>query len=90
MLLIFALTATYSVICPLIAPFGLFYMIMKHLVDRYNIYYAYKVGITNGYFGLSRKTLIFCIIYIQTVLLGGTGLGNSLECFGFWMIIKHL
>ena len=44
MLLIFALTATYSVVCPLIAPFGLFYMIMKHLVDRYNIYYAYKVS----------------------------------------------
>ena len=43
MLLIFALTATYCVVCPLIAPFGLFYMVMKHLVDRYNIYYAYKV-----------------------------------------------
>ena len=45
MLLIFALTTTYSVICPLIAPFGLLYLFMKHLVDRYNIYYAYKVDI---------------------------------------------
>jgi hypothetical protein len=45
MLLIFALTTTYSVICPLVAPFGLFYLFMKHLVDRYNIYYAYKVDV---------------------------------------------
>ena len=42
MLLIFALTAAYGVVCPLITPFGLFYMIMKHGVDRYNIFYAYK------------------------------------------------
>ena len=42
MLLIFALTAAYAVICPIITPFGLFYLIMKHGVDRYNLYYAYK------------------------------------------------
>ena len=32
----------YGVVCPLITPFGLFYLIMKHGVDRYNLYYAYK------------------------------------------------
>ena len=42
MLLIFALTAAYAVICPIITPFGLFYLVMKHGVDRYNLYYAYK------------------------------------------------
>ena len=42
MLLIFALTVAYGVVCPLITPFGLFYLIMKHGVDRYNLYYAYK------------------------------------------------
>ena len=35
LLLIFALTACYSVICPLITPFGLFYLVMKHGVDRW-------------------------------------------------------
>ncbi|CAG2169790.1 unnamed protein product, partial [Oppiella nova] len=40
-LLIFAMTVTYSIACPLIAPSGLFYMIIKHIVDRYNIYYIY-------------------------------------------------
>ena len=34
MLLIFALTSAYAVVCPLITPFGLFYLVMKHLVDR--------------------------------------------------------
>ena len=42
MLLIFALTVAYGVVCPLITPFGLFYLVMKHGVDRYNLYYAYK------------------------------------------------
>ena len=32
----------YGVVCPLITPFGLFYLVMKHGVDRYNLYYAYK------------------------------------------------
>ncbi|KYO23953.1 hypothetical protein Y1Q_0015915 [Alligator mississippiensis] len=27
--------------CPIIVPFGLMYMLLKHLVDRYNLYYAY-------------------------------------------------
>lgn len=37
----FTLTLSFSVVCPLITPFGLTYMILKHLVDRYNIYFAY-------------------------------------------------
>ncbi|XP_064420988.1 calcium permeable stress-gated cation channel 1 isoform X2 [Latimeria chalumnae] len=38
---IFAVVMTYSITCPVIVPFGLLYMLLKHLVDRYNIYYAY-------------------------------------------------
>ncbi|KAG7238555.1 hypothetical protein INR49_030828 [Caranx melampygus] len=38
---IFAVSMTYSITCPIITPFGLLYVILKHLVDRYNIYYAY-------------------------------------------------
>uniref|UniRef100_A0A8C6PKI3 Transmembrane protein 63C n=1 Tax=Nothobranchius furzeri TaxID=105023 RepID=A0A8C6PKI3_NOTFU len=38
---IFAVSMTYSITCPIIAPFGLLYVILKHMVDRYNIYYAY-------------------------------------------------
>ncbi|XP_078675135.1 osmosensitive cation channel TMEM63C-like isoform X1 [Branchiostoma floridae x Branchiostoma belcheri] len=42
MMCIFTITTVYSITCPLIVPFGLIYMILKHLVDRYNIYYAYN------------------------------------------------
>ncbi|KAF7665823.1 hypothetical protein LDENG_00130600 [Lucifuga dentata] len=38
---IFAVSMTYSITCPIITPFGLLYLILKHMVDRYNIYYAY-------------------------------------------------
>ncbi|XP_043231970.1 calcium permeable stress-gated cation channel 1-like isoform X2 [Amphibalanus amphitrite] len=41
MLLIFAMTTVYSLLCPLITPFGLIYMVLKHLVDKHNIYFAY-------------------------------------------------
>ncbi|XP_040916563.1 calcium permeable stress-gated cation channel 1 [Toxotes jaculatrix] len=38
---IFAVSMTYSITCPIITPFGLLYVLLKHMVDRYNIYYAY-------------------------------------------------
>ncbi|KAJ8341599.1 hypothetical protein SKAU_G00338900 [Synaphobranchus kaupii] len=38
---IFSVSMTYSITCPIIVPFGLLYLVLKHLVDRYNIYYAY-------------------------------------------------
>lgn len=52
MLLIFALTSAYAVVCPLITPFGLFYMVMKHGVDR--LVYTF-VNLKNPY----RKYLFF-------------------------------
>lgn len=44
-LLIFTIVTTYSFSCPIIAPFGLLYMLLKHLVDRYSIYYLYSVPV---------------------------------------------
>ncbi|XP_074652654.1 mechanosensitive cation channel TMEM63B-like isoform X2 [Tubulanus polymorphus] len=41
MLCIFAVIIVYSIPCPLIVPFGLVYLCLKHVVDRYNIYFAY-------------------------------------------------
>jgi len=40
-LLNFSLITMYSVSCPLITPFGLVYVMLKHFVDRYNIFFAY-------------------------------------------------
>ncbi len=32
----------YSPIVPIIAPFGLFYSLMRHYVDRYNLYFSFE------------------------------------------------
>ena len=37
----FTVTMSFSVVCPLITPFGLLYMILKHMTDRYNLYFGY-------------------------------------------------
>lgn len=41
-LLIFTICTVYSLCCPLITPFGLLYLSLKHLVDKYNIFYVYR------------------------------------------------
>lgn len=41
-LLIFTISTVYSLTCPLITPFGLLYLFLKHLVDKHNIYYVYR------------------------------------------------
>ncbi|XP_042335894.1 CSC1-like protein 1 isoform X2 [Sceloporus undulatus] len=40
-LCVFTVIMAYSITCPIIVPFGLIYMLMKHTVDRHNIYYAF-------------------------------------------------
>lgn len=47
-LLIFAMVVTYSLSCPLISVAGLVYMGIKHLIDRYNIYYVYNPSKINS------------------------------------------
>ncbi|XP_022103768.1 CSC1-like protein 2 isoform X1 [Acanthaster planci] len=38
----FSIILVYSITCPLVTPVGLLYILFKHMVDRYNIYFAYK------------------------------------------------
>jgi len=41
MLTIFTVQSSYSLAVPVINVFGFMYLSLKHLVDRYNLYYAY-------------------------------------------------
>ncbi|KAF4017680.1 hypothetical protein G4228_009283 [Cervus hanglu yarkandensis] len=41
MMNVFSVVMAYSITCPIIAPFGLLYLCMKHITDRYNMYYSY-------------------------------------------------
>uniref|UniRef100_A0A8D2LMK1 Transmembrane protein 63A n=1 Tax=Varanus komodoensis TaxID=61221 RepID=A0A8D2LMK1_VARKO len=40
-LCVFTVVMAYSITCPIIVPFGLIYLLLKHTVDRYNLYYAF-------------------------------------------------
>uniref|UniRef100_A0A8D0BAP3 Transmembrane protein 63A n=1 Tax=Salvator merianae TaxID=96440 RepID=A0A8D0BAP3_SALMN len=41
MLCVFTVIMAYSITCPIIVPFGLIYMLLKHTVDRHNLYFAF-------------------------------------------------
>ncbi|KAM9354316.1 CSC1-like protein 1 isoform 2-T2 [Pholidichthys leucotaenia] len=41
-LCVFTIIMAYSVICPIITPFGLLYMILKYFVGRYHLYFTYR------------------------------------------------
>uniref|UniRef100_F7HUQ0 Transmembrane protein 63A n=1 Tax=Callithrix jacchus TaxID=9483 RepID=F7HUQ0_CALJA len=41
MLCVFTVIMAYSITCPIIAPFGLIYILLKHMVDRHNLYFVY-------------------------------------------------
>lgn len=40
-LCVFTVIMAYSITCPIITPFGLIYILLKHMVDRHNLYFAY-------------------------------------------------
>ena len=41
MMLIFAMVVMFSIVCPLITPFGCLYFLFKHAVDRHNLAFVY-------------------------------------------------
>ncbi|XP_043840226.1 calcium permeable stress-gated cation channel 1 isoform X2 [Dromiciops gliroides] len=38
---VISVVMAYSITCPIIVPFGLLYVCMKHITDKYNLYYTY-------------------------------------------------
>ncbi|XP_048452447.1 CSC1-like protein 2 isoform X6 [Rhincodon typus] len=78
MMCVFTVVMTYSITCPIIVPFGLMYMLLKHLVDRYNLYYAYlpakldkKIhsGAVNQVVAAPILCLL-CLLFFSTVRTG--------------------
>ncbi|ESO83507.1 hypothetical protein LOTGIDRAFT_133162, partial [Lottia gigantea] len=75
MLCVFTIIVCYSILCPLIVPFGLVYMIFKHMVDRYNIYFAYKESRINKHIHASAVNfVIMSVILLQFTVVFFTGL----------------
>jgi hypothetical protein len=70
MLTVFTIVLSFSVVCPLIAPFGLFYLILKHIIDRYNIYFAYVATKVDKEIHKSAVTFcIFSLLMLQLFIL---------------------
>ncbi|KAK4871659.1 hypothetical protein RN001_015783 [Aquatica leii] len=91
-LLIFTTSTVYSLICPLITPFGLMYLCLKHLVDKHNIYFVYR---PSGMSGEGQKLHVsavrnvrIAVILLQIIMLafavvrGGLGLMSIILILG--------
>lgn len=84
-LCVFTVILAYSIICPIIVPFGLLYMLLKHLVDRHNLYFAYLPARLDRqvHLGAVNQALaapIICLIwlYFFSVLRAGFWTSTSL------------
>ncbi|XP_071962779.1 calcium permeable stress-gated cation channel 1-like isoform X2 [Antedon mediterranea] len=70
MLTLFSIVFAYSITCPLIVPFGMVYFIFKHMVDRYNIYFAYAPSrIDKGIHDSAGNFVVISGIILQLSIL---------------------
>ncbi|CAH0727637.1 unnamed protein product, partial [Brenthis ino] len=68
-LAIFSITMVYSLACPLIAPFGLIYFILKHIGDKHNLYFAYGPCDMSGVGGGRIHSTAVRLIRVSVLLL---------------------
>ncbi|KAK6998840.1 CSC1-like protein 2 isoform X2 [Biomphalaria glabrata] len=75
MLCMVAIIVSYSIPCPLVTPFGLIYLLFKHVVDRYNIFFAYNSSRINKHIHGSAVTFVlWAVILLQFNVVFFTGL----------------
>lgn len=77
-LLIFSAVMTYSISCPLIAPAGLLYLLVKHAVDHYQLFYTYFTkkadqNLQNTICTFVRVALIMMLFQTMVALFINTG-----------------
>lgn len=72
--------SSYSLAVPVINIFGFMYLSLKHLVDRYNLYYAY----------LPSRKVIFRPKFGQKGLILGRALLNQGQKWPPWRISKRI
>ncbi|XP_034018309.1 CSC1-like protein 1 [Thalassophryne amazonica] len=77
-LCVFTVIMAYSIICPIIVPFGLLYIILKHLVDKHNLYFAYLPArldrqVHLGAVNQAMAAPIICLIWLYFFSVLRTG-----------------
>lgn len=73
--MLFTMSTVYSVVCPLIMPFALIYIMLKHFGDRHNLYFAYgpsnMISQGGGRIHSTAVTMTkFSVIFLLTILAG--------------------
>lgn len=66
---ILSITIVYSLACPLIAPFGLIYLMFKHIGDKHNLYFAYGPSDMSGVGGGRIHSTAVSLIRVSVLLL---------------------
>ncbi|XP_047430391.1 CSC1-like protein 1 [Mugil cephalus] len=84
-LCVFTVIMAYSIICPVIMPFGLLYMLLKHMVDKHNLYFAYlpaqldrQVHLAAVNQALAAPIICLIWLYFFSVLRAGFWTSTSL------------
>lgn len=95
MLCIFTVIMAYSLVCPIIAPFGLTYLLLKHMVDRHNIYYAYLPATLerNIHFSAVLQALaapILCITWLYFFSLVRMGFKSPTTLFTLLVLVMTI
>ncbi|XP_043916147.1 CSC1-like protein 1 [Protopterus annectens] len=88
MLCVVTVIMAYSITCPMIVPFGLIYLMMKHMVDRYNIYYVFlpakldkKIHYSAVYQTMLAPLLCLIWLYFFSVVRLGFSAATSVITF---------
>uniref|UniRef100_A0A4W3HID6 Transmembrane protein 63A n=1 Tax=Callorhinchus milii TaxID=7868 RepID=A0A4W3HID6_CALMI len=82
----------YSITCPIIVPFGLIYTLLKHMVDRHNLYYSFlPTRLDRRIHSAAVKQLLaapiicLCWLLFFSVLRGGVNASTSI--FTFFVLV---
>lgn len=93
-LLIFTISTAYSLTCPLITPFGLLYLCLKHLVDKHNIYYVYQPFVMSGegqqIHASAVKLVRISVLLLQLILAAFATLRGGLNLMTIIIILGFL
>jgi len=96
-LLSFSVVMTYLISCPLIAPAGLVYLIVKHSVDHYHLYYVYftkKVDKSmQSTIVIFVKVAVLLMLFqtsISITLSTGTSYFSLISQIIFWITVSAL
>lgn len=96
-LLILSVVMTYAISCPLIAPVGLIYIVFKHSVDHYHLYYTYftkKVDKSmQATIVIFVKVALLLMLFQTTVAISlntGTSYFSLISQIIFWIFLAAL